>query len=423
MQASSRWGSVAAGFVAALTMLATAVAAPAPVAVAKGQAAYEAAFAELYEVLGREYPCFELKTIDWAAVGRELLPRAKQVKDEREFGLLVMELVARLEDSHAMVGAGSAQPPTPEFPQWDPGLACLVDDRGMPVVYYVDPGGPAEKAGVKPGATIVSVGGNPAEQAMAERMKELSRYAGYSSDRYLRYHAAQFLPRVMKQGEKLSLEVQDVGGQKRKLDLAATLRVRYLPRLPVPIKGVRDAANVSWTMLDGNIGYVYVRRIGNDLIEQLDRAVGELKRAKGLIIDVRGNSGGGFDAQRSFRNFDVNDGNEPLRPRFAGPIAVLIDSRCISAGEGWASWFVAKKRARFFGEATAGASSRKQQYTLTNGLYTVTYPVKAYTGFLDRPIERRGLEPDEPVKQKAADLAKGRDTVLEAAKEYLKSLV
>lgn len=69
--------------------------------------------------------------------------------------------------------------------------------------------------------------------------------------------------------------------------------------------------------------------------------------------------------------------------------------------------------------ATAGASSRKKTCTLKNGLYTVTFPVKAYTGFLDRPIERRGLEPDVPLRQNARDLAAGRDTVLEAAKRYL----
>ena len=98
---------------------------------------------------------------------------------------------------------------------------------------------------------------------------------------------------------------------------------------------------------------------------------------------------------------------------------MLTDARCISAGEGWASWFVANKRARVFGEATAGASARKIVYTLSNDLYKVRYPVKAYTGFLDRPIERRGLEPDVTVRQNAQDLAAGRDTVLEAAKRYL----
>lgn len=162
-----------------------------------------------------------------------------------------------------------------------------------------------------------------------------------------------------------------------------------------------------------------MRRIQGDLLEQLDRAAGELKDARGLVIDVRGNSGGGFEAPRAHRNFASGDTEEPDRPRFRGPIALLVDSRCISAGEGWASWFVATKRARLFGEATAGASSRKRTYTLKNGLYTVTFPVKAHTGFLDRPIERRGLEPDVVVRPNARDLAAGRDTVLEAARRYL----
>lgn len=387
------------------------------------KATYFESFADLHEVLGRDYPCFQLKKIDWKAVGDELLPRAKQVDNEKDFGLLCMELVARLEDSHAFVGPGAAQPPRPELPSFDPGFACLLDGRGKPVIYHVDPRGPAAQAGVRPGMTVVSVDGKAAAEVMAARMKELSRYAGYSSDRYLRYHAAQFLPRVSERGKKVNLELEDTKGVRRGLLLPATLPVRYLPRLPVPIKGIRDDANVAWTMLDDTTGYLYVRRIQNDLIDQLDRAVADLKNAKAMIIDVRGNSGGGFDAARSFRNFHPNDQEEPNRPRFLGPMAVLIDSRCISAGEGWSSWFVANKRAKFFGEATAGASSRKRQHVLKNGLYTVTFPVKAYTGFLDRPIERRGLEPDAHVRQSAADLAAGRDTVLETAREYLQGKI
>ena len=168
-------------------------------------------------------------------------------------------------------------------------------------------------------------------------------------------------------------------------------------------------------MLGDRIGYIYVRRIRNDLITSLDQAVGKLRNARGLIIDVRGNSGGGYDARRAHRNFALDDEQEPRRPRFKGPIALLIDARCISAGEGWASWFIAKKRAKVFGTATAGASSRKRTYTLRNGLYKVRFPIKLYRGSLDRPIEHRGLEPDVAVQQNAQDLAKGRDTVLEAA--------
>ncbi len=380
---------------------------------------YEEAFRDLHETLGREYAFFELKGIDWAAVGREMLPRASSIKDDDEFGLLCTELVARLEDSHAEVGAGSREPPAPPLPRYDPGFACLIDDHGFPVVYYVDKDGPAGKAGLTAGATVISIDGKPAEEALAETMRQVRKYVGYSSERYLRYHAAQWIARKMRKGEIVVAEVQATDGRKTTLKMPAEMDVRYLPRLPVEIPGIDDSASVAWTRLEDGIGYLRVRRIGEDLEACLDRAVGELKDVRGLVVDVRGNSGGGYDEKRAHRNFSLTDDAEPDRPRFRGPIALLLDPRCISAGEGWASWFVAQKRARAFGEATAGASARKTTYTLKNGLYTVRFAGKAYRGSLDRPIERRGVEPDVPLRQTVADLVARRDTVLEAARAHL----
>jgi len=380
---------------------------------------YENAFIDLYQELGQHYPCFRLKGIDWTAVGEELLPRAKEVKTDAEFGFLVMELVARLEDSHARVINGTAKLPVPPIPRWDPGFACLMDDGDKPVVYYVDKDGPAQDAGVQVGMTILSVNGVPSKRAIEECMKQMRQYSGWSSDRYLRYQAARWFIRQKDRGTKVELKMQGQDGEARTCQLPAMMGGRYLPRLPVPIPGISDSANVSWAILDDKIGYLYVRRIRRDLIEKLDRAVKELQKARGLIIDVRGNSGGGFDARRAHRNFSLEDGREPLRPRFKGPMALLIDSRCISAGEGWASWFVAHSRTRIFGETTAGALSRKKTYTLGNGLYKVIFPVKAYRGFLDRPIERLDLIPDVKVKQNAQDLAMGKDTALDTAKNYL----
>jgi len=330
-----------------------------------------------------------------------------------------MELVARLEDNHAAVLKGTLVPPRPDFPQWDPGFACLTDDRGKPVVYHVDKESPAEAAGVRIGMTVIALNGEPVEKCIERRMAELAKYIGWSSDRYLRYQTVRWFPRQMERGKRLVVTLQETDGKRHVLEMPATLGVRYLPRLPVPLAGVSDTADVSWTMLDDAIGYIYVRRIRGDLIEQLDRAVGQLKGARGLIVDVRGNSGGGFDSQRAFRNFALDDTAEPNRPRFSGPMALLIDARCISAGEGWTSWFIATRRATVFGETTAGASARKTMYRLKNGLFTVRFPVKAYRGSLSRPIERRGLEPDVALRQTAADLVARRDTVREAAREFL----
>jgi C-terminal processing protease CtpA/Prc len=318
--------------------------------------------------------------------------------------------------------SGAAEVPTIEFPQYDPGFACLIDDKGRPVVYYLDADGPASRAGLTIGMTVVSVNGVSAADAIKTSMDALRMYSGYSSERYLRYDAAKSFYRQMKRGEMVKLQVEDPAAKRLTLELPATLGVRYLPRLPVPIEGVNDSGGVEPKLLGDGIGYIYVRRIRGDLPGALDAALNALgppAQLRGLIIDVRGNSGGGFDADRALRNFNPDDKQEPDRPRYAGSIALLIDERCISAGEGWSSWFFAKHRARAFGTATAGASSRKAEYTLSNGLYKVIVPVKAYTGFLDRPIERRGLEPDVAVRVSAADLAAGRDTVLETARQWL----
>ncbi len=385
---------------------------------------YEDAFRDLYECLGRTYPCFALKNIDWRAVGEEFLPRAKDIKTDEEFGLLCMELVARLEDSHAYLMEGAVKPPRPPVPEWDPGFLCLLDDRMKPVVYHVEPDSPAARGGVRPGMTVVSIDGQSAEERMATLRERFTKYGGFSSERILDYHVVRSLPRQTEKGTNVVLEMEEPDGNATVFRLACTEGSRYLTRLPVPIPGIPDSKNMSWKRLSDEIGYIHVRRVRDDLIPSLDQALREMKDIKGLVIDVRGNTGGGFDSNRALLNFDPERTDvDPERPRFLGPIAILTDAACISAGEGWASWFVANDRATLFGVATAGASARKEIYTLKNGLYKVRSPVKAYKGFLDRPIERRGLEPDVPLRPNARDIANGRDTVLEAAKELLESRI
>jgi len=381
---------------------------------------YETAFRELYETLGNAYPCFELKGIDWQAVGEEFLPRTKQIRNDTDLGWLCIELVAKLEDSHAYVMPGTASMPQMDGPRWDAGFSCIEDDHAAPAVYYVDRGGPAEKAGVKVGMVVVAVDAKNVKNVIDKTMTRMKKFSGFSSERYLRYFAYSFFMRQTEQSKVTVFEMLDDKGSLHKFKLPAEMGKRYLPRLPVPIDGISDNANVSWKMLDDRIGYIYVRRIRPGLETALDNAVAALKNARAMIVDVRGNSGGGFEPKTSHVNFyQENEPTDPNRPQYEGPMALLIDNRCISAGEGWASWFIAKKRARIFGSATAGASARKIVYELKNGLYKVRFPVKAYKGFLDRPIERRGLEPDVEVRQNAADLAKGHDTVLEAARKYL----
>ncbi len=306
---------------------------------------YVKACHDLYDHLKQVYPNFALKGIDWDKVGRDLLPRVEAVETTVKFGLLVEELIARLEDSHAMILEGTATPPNPGMPEWDGLGACLIDDRGRPVIYWLSKRIPAWTAGVRVGMAVVSVNGVPADEAMNRWMQRQRTYYGYSSERYLRYDAARSFYRQPKRGDNVKVELEDMSGRRFAVTLSSDYRGWYLPRLPVPRQGIEDGgADVQSVRLEHGIGYIHVRRMRQGLEASLDQALSGLGDINGLIIDVRGNSGGGFDASTAFQNFDGGGDKAVARhqPHHDGPIALLIDERCISAGEGWASWFVAK---------------------------------------------------------------------------------
>ncbi len=405
--------------IAALLLAGVAVAQNGAVSVKQN---YEQSFSQLYHTLGQQSACIKIKNVDWKRVGDEFLPRAKTVTTPDEFGLLCMELIARLKDSHAYLMDGYAKAPQIDFPRWTAGFSCLKDDRGQAVVYYVQPRSPAHKAGMKPGMVVEQTDGQAASKAIAQKMAAVSKYSSYSSDRYLQYHAYRWFALQSQQGQAFTLSLRDLKGNKKQVRVTADLEIGYLPRLPVPVEGISDGGgNIQWKILDGNIGYIYIRRIKNDLASQLDQAIAALAETQGLILDVRGNSGGGYDFKTAHYNFNADLPNEKSRPQYFKPIALLISPRCISSGENWSSWFVANKKATLFGTATAGSSGRKTVYDLSNQLFKVRFVVKAYRGYLDRPLEGRGLEPDVKIAQTAADLAQGIDTVLKTATDHLRS--
>ena len=379
---------------------------------------FEIPFRSLFQQIESTYPNFQSKDINWKKVGDELIPRAKSVQTQAEFSVLCQELIAQLKDSHARMLDGSDRVTRLPKPEWSIGVNCLIDDLGQPVVYHVEKSSAAGRAGIKPGMTVIEVDGRNPIELIEEQMGEVARFSGYSSDRYLRYDVARSFLYRWNRCDTIQLTVRSVDGKQQQLELVSNMKRTYVPRLPVPIESISDSANVDWTRLDENTGYLFVRRMRSDLIEELEKAVRDLVGCSRLIIDVRGNSGGGFDAEKSFRNFDTELSGDSFTS-FKGQIAVLIDSRTISAGEGWVSWFVANDRAKLFGSTTAGASSAKKTVDVLDGKFRAIFSRKPYKGFLDRAIEGRGIEPDFEIKYRAKDLANGVDSVLESAKSYL----
>ena len=97
--------------------------------------------------------------------------------------------------------------------------------------------------------------------------------------------------------------------------------------------------------LESGFGYIYLRRIDETIEKGIAAAMEAHGDVDGWIVDLRGNTGGGYD--RSLKT---------LIGRLKKPVAAIIDAGCISAGETVARDLVNECGARLFGTTSAGSS-------------------------------------------------------------------
>ena len=176
---------------------------------------YVKAFHDLYEHLGKVYPSFAIKGIDWCRSDMSCCPAPTRSRRRSSLVCWSRSWWRGWRTATRSFRRGSATPPPPPgLPDWDPWLACLIDDRGRPVLYSVSPQTFAWRAGVRTGMTVLSVNGVPAAEVMDRWMRRQRQYVGYSSERYLRYDAAPFFHRQSEKGAKVMLELETVDGRK-----------------------------------------------------------------------------------------------------------------------------------------------------------------------------------------------------------------
>ncbi|MEZ6197721.1 MAG: S41 family peptidase [Planctomycetota bacterium] len=365
----------------------------------------------------------ESKKLPWKKVAAEFRKRARDAKtyvDQRD---LLVELLARLRDGHAGLiekdeDAARKAPRPPEL--FGPGMFWTEIDGH---VHVKNVWGASEKAGVEPGDEILSVDGVAVAKWVAAREAEIARMRSFSTD-----HQARFttLHRGLaaERGTRMKLEIRDAKGKKRKRNLVIDRDhcVPFGPAYP-PEDLAGLGKNIAWAKTEGGHGYIQVRRCRSEVVDELDRALAAIGEVSGVILDFRGNSGGGFDHEAFLGRFIPEgksisfarkvEGAGPLR--FGGPVVVIVDGNCASAGETGSGMFKEEGRGYVIGESpSAGMSSQKTTIELPSGrfaLYVSTHSNKSWYN------DRRGLEgigviPHETVSFTAADLAAKRDTLI-----------
>jgi tricorn protease len=182
----------------------------------------------------------------------------------------------------------------------------------------------------------------------------------------------------------------------------------------------------------GQIAYVHIRAMDQPSLERFRNDIDRFWNKKGIIIDVRYNTGGNIDEElldiierRPYMYTNPRTGARTWgrRPQqaIAGPKVMLINQRSFSDGEATPAGFRTLGLGRIVGTPTAGGVIWTGSYPLINGgsvrtpgqravIYDPTKPNNYGTN-----LENYGVPPDVWVQNTPADEIKGFDRELQGA--------
>ena len=366
---------------------------------------------------------FEEKKIDWNDVRHWALDELRDVQSDADHLRLCARLLARLRDGHARLkDCNVVWPDESEGRTWcRPAMGMLVQGEELLVV-STDP-----SLGIPPGTAIKAIDGKPAMEWLEERTDKLVERRGFSTRRHALFQTAVTgLGGWEGSGYEIRFRRPDGTDDTRTVDHRPK---RVLERLDFSkqLEDLHPVGRNAWARTKKGNGFLRIRKVPADLPDQIDRMLGELGDVPGMIVDMRGNGGGGCDhnavisrfvGRGEFWGLVEGQGEHP----FTGPVVVIIDAMTASAGETLAGQFGEDQRALVIGpSATAGMSSQKTTIKAPSGLCSAYFSVRSNKKRFNRGrgVEGIGIKPHIVVPYHAEDLAEGIDTQIKRAEELL----
>jgi carboxyl-terminal processing protease len=462
----------------ALLALALALAGVLPAAHADGEDRVQAkaTFALVWERLQNSGFKGQHEGLDWAALKTEHQPQIEGARDIESLRREINELLADLKASHLVLlpaetmadtaddVTGSDAPDNSTKHSKDDDMDAVAQDgfadeaadigktgegfgdlglrlalfEGRVRVERVVEGSAAEHAGVRPGWALDRIGRfdvRTAANALSKQPAD-TRHRGES----LLLSAAQALLEERAPGQHVKLQFRNRAEKAQALTLtsqpSAEIESFTLPGIPpMPLR----YSQRRLTLPDGGCAlHVDFSQWAMPVFDKLVESLREHGDCKGVVIDLRGNSGGQvvalsalgglfLDQQASLGTLTTGGGDLKLTAiprvvdnagrdirRFSGPLAILIDSASVSCSDIFPAGMQALKRARIFGSRSAGMALPAASTPLPSG-DRLLYPIADFVDPIGRRIEGIGVIPDEVVVPTVDALSAGRDPVLDAA--------
>lgn len=283
------------------------------------------------------------------------------------------------------------------------GIGCTVgvnlDNKIVVVDMFKD--SPAEKAGLKVGDIIIKIDG---EDFVGKSSTDMSNYVKSSKN-------SKVVLTIIRDEETMELDVE-----RKKIEIP------YVSGEVI-------------TKDDMKIGYIDISLFSSTIYDQFKRELEKLEKENisGLVIDVRGNSGGYLSGVTDILNlflkkgdviYQLESGNkkqikkDTTKEKRDYPVAVLVNGGSASASEILASVIKESYNGYVVGTKTYGKGTVQQTTTLPDGSM-VKYTVQKWLTPNGNWVNEVGVEPTDTVE---LDISYAENPIMENDNQLQKAL-
>ncbi|MCD9021554.1 S41 family peptidase [Cohnella silvisoli] len=332
---------------------------------------YSKAFLKMNERLSKEYPFGEWKHINWDDLRNKYEPiftKAEKDNDKDLYYKTLRDYLLSIGDGHIKIANDNVYENNKVFKDevgGGYGISTVQLDDGKVRVSLVLEGSPAAQNGMKLGAEIVSWDGKTGKEAFEQTTWSESNMA---TNEVKAYYQGRFMARAPI-GKQIEVTFKNRDDDKLNKATLVAYDDQFETLKQTKVKMTQEDLDVS--PIEGDItkdgfGYVKIKHfLPKSTFTAPEKSFAEkLKqfqdnKVKGLIIDLRDNPGGEDALAATIAGYFVNETkhyeyvsyynrytgkfeinhNEvvkvnPMQPYFDGNIAILINSRTGSSGEG-----------------------------------------------------------------------------------------
>lgn len=365
--------------------------------------------------------------VDWKKVGENYRPMAMATQSDGEFHNVLNQMIGELNQSHFSIYTKETELETTKCNNGVVGIDLrLLENKA--VINRVEANSPADKAGLKMGFEIVKIDGKTLPETLLSLETNLA--ARKLSNSLKQTYRERFLTRTLcgEPETKVKLEVLNKQNTAKTFDLTRTAFKGEIAKVAEGLPAFKLLFEVK--RLENNIGYISFNVWIPQQAEKVREAISSMPDVKGIIIDLRNNSGGQgnlvnnvggavFNDRISFGKTKTRFGSSefwvvPQKQIYNGKIVVLTNCGTGSTSEIFAAGMKDTGRAKIIGERTAGAVLPATIERLPSGA-NFMFAVADYRSPNGILLEGRGVDPDIEVKLTRPTLLEGRDLQIEEA--------